>query len=420
MALEYDGGESKDVIAGRPSDEKDDENETASGEDQQDAQEAAGEEPARKEDSPSAEDLLGGLADYSLTLANAVSSGDVEVYTIYVADGTAIDRQLLSNALSGGSGKDIVLVNIVAENGGQTLALPAAGGPGAEHVIYNIVAEGSGRAGDYFAPFTGKLELTERGAGTYLAPEGSVQAGSGLTGAAYAYKVATDGAKIAKAVVIEPEERTEAAETEAEEASETAEIGIEEVTETEETTEAETEVIDAESEADSEQETDTEEEADSEENLDTAELAAPVDTLNVAKKDDLDGVVTGARLTLFANEDIIASEKITVKDKNGKDVTFEKDATAYKDGTEIYSWISGETAVNIGSYLVPAGTYRIVETDTPTENIPAGYTGYAKAGDFYFTVGPDGKVKNEAGDTITAITMIDGLVGAADDSLLLR
>ena len=56
----------------------------------------------------------------------------------------------------------------------------------------------------------------------------------------------------------------------------------------------------------------------------------------------------------------------------------------------------------IGDYLIPGGSYKIREETTPG-------TEYSKAGDYYFSVDPDGKMKNSNGEEITSVTIIDSL-----------
>ena len=109
-------------------------------------------------------------------------------------------------------------------------------------------------------------------------------------------------------------------------------------------------------------------------------------------------------LVLEAAADITPAKEVTVKGKDGNNVTFEANEAAYTKGTEIYRWTTKTTPAEeeIGDYLIPGGSYKIREETTPG-------TEYSKAGDYYFSVDPDGKMKNSNGEEITSVTIIDSL-----------
>lgn len=111
--------------------------------------------------------------------------------------------------------------------------------------------------------------------------------------------------------------------------------------------------------------------------------------------------VAGAQLSLVAAGTITALDKITIKNKEGQDVTYEKGATAFTEGTEVFSWTTDAagTPQDIGPYLIPGGSYILRESVTPQ--------GYMTAADMYFTVDADGSIKNAKGDAIEELNMVD-------------
>ena len=445
VANEYSGQKSQDVLADKYKEDKDDE--TAETEALQDANAA------------DAEDILKDLSKYSLILANGVSSDEVKIVNFYLDEEEEFPEEALAKLLKDDDldlSEDILVVNIVTAKKDQKLKLPVFGlkKKQEEHVIYNVVAED----GDEFIAFTGEIELKKEGTGTYIVSEGSIDVTRGLLGAVYADKVTAE--KVKKAVIgeSETEEATEgiteteteavteeSTETETEEITETemeaiteeiTETGTEEITEkiTEtETEEATEEITETETEAATEDITETEIEAMTEEitegeteealieeteaatevideeeaeevSLDTTELAASAGKLTVTKKADNDEAVEGAVLVLEAAADITPAKEVTVKGKDGNNVTFEANEAAYTKGTEIYRWTTKTTPAEeeIGDYLIPGGSYKIREETTPG-------TEYSKAGDYYFSVDPDGKMKNSNGEEITSVTIIDSL-----------
>ncbi|MGO5291220.1 hypothetical protein ACTQ1N_03430 [Porcincola sp. LCP21S3_C12] len=174
----------------------------------------------RAENLKKAQSLLGGLASYSASLADAQDSDSVRVVNLYADDNGDVNTaaEAVTDPMYGVKAADgtidvtsgYVVVNIIAKSADQTIHIPdfavtyAENGKSqavtadahpelAQHLIVNIAA-GNGRDGkDFsFVSYTGKAD---RGgaAGVYLAPAGTIRFAGALTGAVYAKNAAVDG-----------------------------------------------------------------------------------------------------------------------------------------------------------------------------------------------------------------------------------
>lgn len=174
----------------------------------------------KEENLKKAQSLLGQLASFSASLADAQDSDSVRVVNLYADDGgnvnTAADA--VTDPMYGVKAADgtidvssgYVVVNIIAKSTNQSIHIPdfavtysengkaqavtADAHPElARHLIVNIAA-GNGKDGKNFSlvSYTG---TADRGgaAGVYLAPAGTIRFAGVLTGAVYAKNAAVDG-----------------------------------------------------------------------------------------------------------------------------------------------------------------------------------------------------------------------------------
>ncbi|MDD6440461.1 MAG: hypothetical protein PUF93_08875 [Lachnospiraceae bacterium] len=174
----------------------------------------------RAENLKKAQSLLGGLASYSASLADAQDSDSVRVVNLYADDNGDVNTaaEAVTDPMYGVKAADgtidvssgYVVINIIAKSADQTIHIPdfavtytengkaqavtADAHPElAQHLIVNIAA-GNGRDGKDFGlvSYTG---TADRGgaAGVYLAPAGTIRFAGVLTGAVYAKNAAVTG-----------------------------------------------------------------------------------------------------------------------------------------------------------------------------------------------------------------------------------
>lgn len=167
-----------------------------------------------------AQNLVGELAAFSASLADAQDSDSVRVVNLYADDNGDVNTsaEAVTDPMYGVKAADgtidvtsgYVVVNIIAKSADQTIHIPdfavtyAENGKAqavtadahpelAQHLIVNIAA-GNGRDGkDFsFVSYSGKAD---RGGavGVYLAPAGTIRFAGALTGAVYAKNAAVDG-----------------------------------------------------------------------------------------------------------------------------------------------------------------------------------------------------------------------------------
>ena len=161
---------------------------------------------------------LKALGEYSLTLADAMSSDEVRVVNLYADEKGEVstESKKLTDPLYGIVGEDgsinvtdgYVVVNVVAQSADEALKLPdftvtytkdnetkAVTEDGyrkyAGRLLVNLVAENPS-SGDAYVPYTGTAEADDA-EGTYLAPAGTLEFAGDLTGSAYAEKVSIAG-----------------------------------------------------------------------------------------------------------------------------------------------------------------------------------------------------------------------------------
>lgn len=167
-----------------------------------------------------AQSLLGKLASYSASLADAQDSDSVRVVNLYADDGGNVNTaaETVTDPMYGVKAADgtidvtsgYVVVNIIAKSTNQTIHIPdfavtytengkaqavtADAHPElARHLIVNIAA-GNGRNGKDFSlvSYTGTADRSGA-TGVYLAPAGTIRFAGALTGAVYAKNAAVDG-----------------------------------------------------------------------------------------------------------------------------------------------------------------------------------------------------------------------------------
>ena len=167
-----------------------------------------------------AQSLLGKLASYSASLADAQDSDSVRIVNLYADDAGNVNTAAedVTDPMYGVKAADgtidvtsgYVVVNIIAKSADQTIHIPdfavtysengkaqavtADAHPElAQHLIVNITA-GNGRDGKDFGlvSYTG---TADRGGavGVYLAPAGTIRLAGTLTGAVYAKSAAVEG-----------------------------------------------------------------------------------------------------------------------------------------------------------------------------------------------------------------------------------
>ena len=274
-------------------------------------------------------DTLAGLGDYSLVLANSVSTDSVKVVNLYADQNGNIDQTPMKAVLSASGAVDVtgcvVLVNIAAFSAGQALSVPVwplenaanAGTTAADQekinagrIVYNIVAQG-----DELSPtvFSGSLSLQGEGKGTYLAPSAAVDLSSGLTGVLFAGSVSgvSDGSLKRAYVLYDPEEEAARKKEEAEAATEkVTEAATEKVTEAaaEKATEAATEAV---TEAATETVTEAATEAATEVVTEAATEAATEETVEAVTEPATEEITEKATEAATEKATEAATEKVT-------------------------------------------------------------------------------------------------------------
>ena len=167
-----------------------------------------------------AQTLLGKLASYSASLADAQDSDSVRIVNLYADDAGNVNTAAedVTDPMYGVKAADgtidvtsgYVVVNIIAKSTDQTIHIPdfavtyaekgraqavtADSHPElAQHLIVNITA-GNGRDGkDFgFVSYTGTADR-DGAVGVYLAPAGTIRFAGALTGAVYAKSAAVEG-----------------------------------------------------------------------------------------------------------------------------------------------------------------------------------------------------------------------------------
>ena len=219
-----------------------------------------------------AADILSGLSDYSVSIANGVSSDSVTVVNIYAREDGTVDTEPMDEILLNGAvdvSDETVLVNVIAAYADQSLRVPVytavyqgseVSGDHASYagrIVYNLAAQdGSG-----FGAYTGSASLEGKEIGTCLAPDGIVDASSGVLGAVYAAQVTTDSVEMAvvgKDGIKATEKKDKKADEKETAADDKESETVSETTETEQETEALSETAETENlseAAETEQET---------------------------------------------------------------------------------------------------------------------------------------------------------------------
>ena len=322
-----------------------------------------------------AQTLLGKLASYSASLADAQDSDSVRIVNLYADDAGNVNTAAedVTDPMYGVKAADgtidvtsgYVVVNIIAKSTDQTIHIPdfavtyAENGRAqavtadshpelAQHLIVNITA-GNGRDGKDFGlvSYTG---TADRGGavGVYLAPAGTIRFAGALTGAVYAKSAAVEG-KLSHA-------------TEADQAGKSKE--------------------------------DTEEAA-TEKDAALMEETAAEASQNAADKDSTDDSPKTFSGTLRVNA-FSQNAEDPQKQEPLKGVVFSlyERANGQTDGQRdqlVYSWTSGEEAKQIPAGLLKkGGTYVVREEAMPVSENSTGSTDttvYAKLAETVFTVG---------------------------------
>ena len=322
-----------------------------------------------------AQTLLGKLASYSASLADAQDSDSVRIVNLYADDAGNVNTAAedVTDPMYGVKAADgtidvssgYVVINIIAKSADQTIHIPdfavtytengkaqavtADAHPElAQHLIVNIAA-GNGRDGKDFGlvSYTGKAD---RGgaAGVYLAPAGTIRFAGVLTGAVYAKNAAVTG-KLSHA-------------TEADQAGKSKE--------------------------------DTEEAATEKASAALMEETAAEASKNAADKDSADDSQQAFSGTLKVSA-FSQNADDPQKQEPLKGVVFSlyKRTNGQTDGQGdqlVYSWTSGEEARQIPAGLLKeGGTYVVREEAMPVSKNSTGSAGtvaYAKLAETVFTV----------------------------------
>ena len=350
-----------------------------------------------------AQTLLGKLASYSASLADAQDSDSVRIVNLYADDAGNVNTAAedVTDPMYGVKAADgtidvtsgYVVVNIIAKSTDQTIHIPdfavtyAENGRAqavtadshpelAQHLIVNITA-GNGRDGKDFGlvSYTG---TADRGGavGVYLAPAGTIRFAGALTGAVYAKSAAVEG-KLSHA-------------TEADQAGKSKE--------------------------------DTEEAA-TEKDAALMEETAAEASQNAADKDSTDDSPKTFSGTLRVNA-FSQNAEDPQKQEPLKGVVFSlyERANGQTDGQRdqlVYSWTSGEEAKQIPAGLLKkGGTYVVREEAMPVSENSTGSTDttvYAKLAETVFTVGA-AEIKLTENDN-KGITLKPPVEGSSDYEL---
>ena len=379
------------------------------------------------------------LEDFSVKLANGVSSSDVKILNIYADENGELDTAQLEKAFDGKTidvTKQYCVVNVIADSPDQTLnfsgyemvlsgkTVTYKDASQAGDIIYNFAA----MDGEDYTDYKGTLILANGSGlqGTFLAPKASVLVQSDLAGSVYAAEVTVGESvstllQISFAMAREAEqsgtdaEAEEPLHTEAEggnagasdhetetiqevsgelssdlqEGTEDLQIDMQEETEVQtETAETEMEVVEVDTEA---VETGTEA---VEIPTETAETQTGEEELIVAQEDSAEEAVyysgepaqnLSVVLKDASTSNPVASGNVAVK--AAADILTPEGAVAIKKGGEVAAPQSAADGadVNIGEKLQPLGRYYLEISALPSE-----YLGISR---IYFSV-------NEQGETV--------------------
>jgi len=183
--------------------------------------------------------LLADLGGFSVSLADAKSTGDVKVVNLFADEEGKVNTESaeLTDPMYGIIGADgtidvtsgYVVVNIIAQKPDDEVQVPAItltctedqkkeavsaeeNKELAAHLIVSLAAE-NGMSGDKFAyvPYAGKADIAGKAAGSFLAPAAEMDVSGDLVGAAYGKDVSISG-KLTPFDKAEEETETEAAE----------------------------------------------------------------------------------------------------------------------------------------------------------------------------------------------------------------
>ena len=351
-----------------------------------------------------AQSLLGKLASYSASLADAQDSDSVRIVNLYADDAGNVNTAAedVTDPMYGVKAADgtidvtsgYVVVNIIAKSTDQTIHIPdfavtyAENGRAqavtadshpelAQHLIVNITA-GNGRDGKDFGlvSYTG---TADRGGavGVYLAPAGTIRFAGALTGAVYAKSAAVEG-KLSHV-------------TEADQAGKSKE--------------------------------DTEEAATEKDAAALMEETAAEASQNAADKDNTADNRNAFSGTLRVNA-FSQNAEDPQKQEPLKGVVFSlyERANGQTDGQRdqlVYSWTSGEEAKQIPAGLLKkGGTYVVREEAMPVSENSTGSTDttvYAKLAETVFTVGA-AEIKLTENDN-KGITLKPPVEGSSDYEL---
>ena len=351
-----------------------------------------------------AQTLLGKLASYSASLADAQDSDSVRIVNLYADDAGNVNTAAedVTDPMYGVKAADgtidvtsgYVVVNIIAKSTDQTIHIPdfavtyAENGRAqavtadshpelAQHLIVNITA-GNGRDGKDFGlvSYTG---TADRGGavGVYLAPAGTIRFAGALTGAVYAKSAAVEG-KLSHV-------------TEADQAGKSKE--------------------------------DTEEAATEKDAAALMEETAAEASQNAADKDNTADNRNAFSGTLRVNA-FSQNAEDPQKQEPLKGVVFSlyERANGQTDGQRdqlVYSWTSGEEAKQIPAGLLKkGGTYVVREEAMPVSENSTGSTDttvYAKLAETVFTVGA-AEIKLTENDN-KGITLKPPVEGSSDYEL---
>ena len=351
-----------------------------------------------------AQSLLGKLASYSASLADAQDSDSVRIVNLYADDAGNVNTAAedVTDPMYGVKAADgtidvtsgYVVVNIIAKSTDQTIHIPdfavtyAENGRAqavtadshpelAQHLIVNITA-GNGRDGKDFG-FVSYTGTADRGGavGVYLAPAGTIRFAGALTGAVYAKSAAVEG-KLSHV-------------TEADQAGKSKE--------------------------------DTEEAATEKDAAALMEETAAEASQNAADKDSTDDSPKTFSGTLRVNA-FSQNAEDPQKQEPLKGVVFSlyERANGQTDGQRdqlVYSWTSGEEAKQIPAGLLKkGGTYVVREEAMPVSENSTGSTDttvYAKLAETVFTVGA-AEIKLTENDN-KGITLKPPVEGSSDYEL---
>ena len=348
-----------------------------------------------------AQSLLGKLASYSASLADAQDSDSVRIVNLYADDAGNVNTAAedVTDPMYGVKAADgtidvtsgYVVVNIIAKSTDQTIHIPdfavtyAENGRAqavtadshpelAQHLIVNITA-GNGRDGKDFG-FVSYTGTADRGGavGVYLAPAGTIRFAGALTGAVYAKSAAVEG-KLSHV-------------TEADQAGKSKEDTEEAATEKDAAALMEETAAEASQNA-----------ADKDNTADNRNAFSGTLKVNAVRKntDDTQTELEGVVFSLY--------------ERKGE-------TDGYKDQL-VYSWTSGTEAKQIPAGLLKeGGTYAVREEAMPVSENSTGSTDttvYAKLAETVFTVGA-AEIKLTENDN-KGITLKPPLEGSSDYEL---